>query len=98
MVVKDSDLGDVGGDLGQENGRTRKVKKVEVGDLGEREMVGGDGGVDSVGEEEGGGGGGSQVEVGGQGCECAVWTRVVVEHRRCIWEVGHGWETNTNKV
>ena len=46
----------------------------------------------------GGGGGGSQVEVGGQGCECAVWARVVVEHRRYIWEVGHGWETNTHKV
>ena len=82
MVVEDSDLRDGGGDFGEEIGGTHEVKKVEVGDSGEREMVGGDRGVNPVGEEEGwAGGGGSQVKVGGEGRECAVWARVVVQHR-----------------
>ena len=72
MVVEDSDLRDGGGDFGEEIGGTHEVKKVEVGDSGEREMVGGDRGVNPVGEEEGWGGG------GGEGRECAVWARVVV--------------------
>lgn len=89
VVVKDSDLGHVGGDLGKEIGRTHKIKKVEMGDSGDREMVGGDGRINPIGEEEGRSGGGSQVKVGGQGGECAVWARVVVKHRRCVWEEGH---------
>lgn len=71
-----------------------------MGDLGEREMMGADRGVDSVGEEEGGSAGGSQVEVGGQSGECAVRARVVVKDRHSMPEfrLRHRRKTNANSI
>lgn len=82
MVVEDDDAVDIGEDLGEEIGRADEIEEVEVADLGEGEEVGGDRGVDGVGEEEDWGGGVGEVEVGGEGGEGAIGAGVVVEDRR----------------
>lgn len=52
MVVQNDDAGDPGRDLLDKTRGTHKVKEVEAVDLVEREVLGGDGAVDGVGEEE----------------------------------------------